>query len=143
MYLSQEEKLALEQKLLAELEEEHRARRTRAMIHTKEVRNSQFSDEFYKAKESELLREEVRIAYYKENGYKLVINEKGLQTWLSPEEVIAKESKKNRSRKNKQRNNKLSSVEDNFKPYLRTFFIYSGAILFAVFLGLLVARAGS
>ena len=127
MVLSEEERKEAELRILGELEEEH-GRRLRRLEHKQQRVRSK--------REQQALREKelVRHEFYTERGYKLYVDSRGRENWLTPEEYEWRTKYRRRRRRSRQ-------FVPSFKgTRLRTVLIYAGLLVFAVVLGVFLVR---
>jgi len=133
--LSDEERKDAEARIMGELEEEHE-RRLRRLEHKRQKLRTK--REQRAAREKELIvaemRDKMRHEFYTERGYKLYIDSRGRENWLTPEEY----EWRTRVRRRRRRRKKFAP---SFKgTSLRTVLIYAGLLVVAVVLGVFLVR---
>lgn len=89
--LSPEERAELEARFRREVEQDH-AQRLERLHRKQETARSNREERLARARQREmsLLRDEVRMRFYKENGYQR-IEENGRERWLPPEEYASRQ----------------------------------------------------
>ncbi len=135
MVLSEEERKAAEARILDELEEEHE-RRLRRLEHKQQRVRSKREQQAQREKELLVaeMRERMRHQFYTERGYKLYVDSRGRENWLTPEEYEWR-TKYRRSRRRKRK------LVPSFKgTSARTVLIYTGLLVIAVILGVFLVR---
>ncbi len=135
MVLSEEERKQAEARILDELEEEH-ARRLRRLeqkqqrVRTKREERAQRDKELLVAE----MRDRMRHDFYTERGYKLYIDSRGRENWLTPEEYEWRTQVRRRRRRQRKFVPSLKGTR------LRTVLIYAGLLVMAVVLGVFLVR---
>lgn len=135
MVLSEEERKEAEARILDELQEEHE-RRLRRLEHKQRRVRSKREQQALREKELVVaeMREQMRHDFYTERGYKLYVDSRGRENWLTPEEFEWRTKYRRRRRRNRQ-------IVPSFKgTRLRTVLIYAGLLVFAVVLGVFLVR---
>ena len=135
MVLSEEERKEAELRILGELEEEH-GRRLRRLEHKQQRVRSKREQQALREKELVVaeMREQMRHEFYTERGYKLYVDSRGRENWLTPEEYEWRTKYRRRRRRSRQ-------LVPSFKgTRLRTVLIYAGLLVFAVVLGVFLVR---
>jgi len=133
--LSEEERREAESRILDELEDEH-ARRLRRLEHKRQRVRSKREQQAQLQKELVVaeMRDEMRHEFYTERGYKLYIDSRGRENWLTPEEFEWRTKYRRRRRRRRK-------LVPSFKgTRLRTVLIYTGLLAVAVILGIFLVR---
>ncbi len=135
MVLSEEERKQAEALILEELEEEH-ARRLRRLEQKQQRVRSKHEQRAQREKELQIaeMRDEMRHEFYTERGYKLYIDSRGRENWLTPEEYEWRTTVRRRRRRRRQFVPSLKGTR------LRTVLIYAGLLVMAVVLGVFMVR---
>lgn len=135
MVLSEEERHQAEARILEELEEEH-ARRLRRLEHKRQRVRSKRDEQAQREKDLVVaeMRDSMRHEFYTERGYKLYIDSRGRENWLTPEEFDW------RTKYRRRRRRKRRWVPSLRGTRMRTVLIYGGMLLLAVVLGMLISR---
>jgi hypothetical protein len=133
--LSEEERQQAEVRILEELEEEH-ARRLRRLEHKRQRVRSKREQEAQREKDLVVaeIRDKMRHEFYTERGYKLYIDSRGRENWLTPEEFEWRTKYRRRRRRQRRWVPSLRGTR------MRTVLIYGGMLLLAVVLGMLISR---
>ena len=135
MVLNEEERKQAEERILEELEEEH-ARRIRRLEHKRQRVRSKRDQEAQREKELVVaeMRDKMRHDFYTKRGYKLYIDSRGRENWLTPEEYEW------RTKYRRRRRRRPSMVPKIRGTRLRTVLIYGGMLALAVIVGMLISR---
>jgi hypothetical protein len=133
--LTQEEASKVETDFRSELEAEHDSRQEAQQRRQEKAHGRQQARKREKQilAESEI-KERVRAKFYKEKGYKLYTDSAGRQHWLTPEEYDW------RMRARAQRDKGRRSFEPSHIAQRRKAFMYAGAALLAVIMGLILLK---
>ena len=131
MSLSDEEKEALRQKFLQELNTEHVQREERALRKRDRKTQTVIHQETHKNREIKQLQSEIRRQYYESNGYRLEKDQTGRDMWLSPAEQENRESR-TKNRKKKKRKNKKEEAQQ------KALLTYGFVILLAIIMGIFI-----
>lgn len=135
LVLTEDERKAAEARIIEELEEEH-ARRLRRLEHKRQRVRSKREEEAQREKELIVaeMRDKMRHEFYSERGYKLYIDSRGRENWLTPEEYEWRT-------KVRRRRTRTREWVPSFKgARLNTVLIYAGMLVLAVVLGVLISR---
>jgi hypothetical protein len=133
--LSEDERKDAEARIRDELEEEHQRRirrleHKRQRVRSKRERQNQHRKELVIAE----MRDQMRHQFYTERGYKLYVDSRGRENWLTPEEYEWRTKVRRRKRGRRKFVPKLGSYR------LRTVLLYGGMLALAVALGMLLSR---
>jgi hypothetical protein len=133
--LSEEERQQAEARILEDLEEEH-ARRLRRLEHKRQRVRSKREEQAQREKDLVVaeMRDLMRHEFYTERGYKLYIDSRGRENWLTPEEFEW------RTKVRRRRRRKRRWVPSLRGTRMRTVLIYGGMLLLAVVLGMIISR---
>ncbi len=137
MVLTEDERKAAEARILEELEEEH-ARRLRRLEHKRQRVRSKREQQAMREKELVIaeMRDGMRHEFYTERGYKLYIDSRGRENWLTPEEY----EWRTKVRRRRRRTRKWIPVPSFKGARLNQVLIYAGMLALAVVLGMLISR---
>jgi len=130
MALSDEELEQLRNQIRQELEQEHQAREDRAQRKA-ERRYNRHKETHEHNKEVENLRSEMRLDFYKSNGYEEKVDPTGRKMYLSPSEIENKQRKKRR--KSGKKNISISDFGQ--------FPIYVGVAILGIVVAVLLVKA--
>ena len=135
MVLSEDERKDAETRIRDELEEEHQ-RRLRRLEHKRQRVRSKRERQIQHRKELVIaeMRDQMRHQFYTERGYKLYVDSRGRENWLTPEEYEWRTKVRRRKRGRRKFVPKLGSYR------LRTVLLYGGMLALAVALGMLLSR---
>ena len=133
MALSDEEKEALRQKFLQELDTEHVQREERARRKRDRKTQTVIRQETHKNREIKNLQSEIRKRFYESNGYRLEKDPTGRDMWLSPAEQENRKSR-NQNRKKKKRKDKKQKAQQQL------LITYGFVILLAIIIGVFITR---
>jgi hypothetical protein len=137
LVLTEDERKAAEARILEELEEEH-ARRLRRLEHKRQRVRSKREQQAMREKELVIaeMRDGMRHEFYTERGYKLYIDSRGRENWLTPEEY----EWRTKVRRRRRRTRKWIPVPSFKGARLNQVLIYAGMLALAVVLGMLISR---
>ena len=133
MPLSDDEKNAIRENFLLELETEHYQREERA---NRKMRTASLSVSFQNDKKEEEInsfKSDLRLQFYKSNNYVMGKDHTGRDKWLSPTE-------QERRKRRKGSKKKKDTFSINFKLKSEHVLLYTGIVIFAVILGIFIAR---
>ena len=118
-----------------ELEEEHQ-RRLRRLEHKRQRVRSKREQQVQHKKELVIaeMRDQMRHDFYTERGYKLYVDSRGRENWLTPEEYEWRTRVRRRKRGRRKYVPRLKGHR------LRTIVLYGGMLALAVALGMLLSR---
>ena len=80
------------------------------------------------------MRDQMRHQFYTERGYKLYIDSRGRENWLTPEEYEWRHKYRRRKRGRRKFVPKLKGYR------MQTVLLYAGMLVLAVILGMLISR---
>ena len=145
MPLTDDERKQAEASILEDLDREH-ARRLDALDRKRERLRTRRDHELHLQHEHEVaeLREELRARYYTERGYRLYVDSRGRESWLTPEEY----EWRTKYRRRRKRNQGLVGFIRKIKPDIAipkgraiwTWAVYLGMMVLAVVLGVALSR---
>ena len=133
MPLSDDEKNAIRENFLLELETEHSQREERA---NRKMRTASLSVSFQNDKREEevnAFKSDLRLQFYRSNNYVMGKDHTGRDKWLSPTE-------QERRKRRKGSKKKKDTFTINFKLKSGHVLLYTGIVIFAVILGIFIAR---
>jgi hypothetical protein len=135
LVLSEDERKEAQLRILEELEDEH-ARRLRRLEHKRQRVRSKREHEAQREKDILVaeMRDKLRHEFYTERGYKLYIDSRGRENWLTPEEYEWRTKYRRRRRRTRKWVPSLKGAR------LRNVLIYAGMFALAVVLGMLISR---
>lgn len=135
MVLSEDERKDAEARIANELAEEHE-RRLRRLEHKRQRVRSKRERENQHRKELVIaeMRDQMRHQFYTERGYKLYIDSRGRENWLTPEEYEWRTKYRRRKRGRRKFVPKLKGYRT------QTVLLYAGMLVLAVVLGMLISR---
>ena len=131
--LSDDEKNAIRESFLVELESEHYQREERA---NRKMRTASLSVSFQNDKKEEEInsfKSDLRLQFYRSNNYIMGKDHTGRDKWLSPTE-------QERRKRRKGSKKKQDSFTINFKLKSEHVLLYSGIVVFAIILGIFIAK---
>ena len=133
MALSDDEKNSIRESFLVELASEHSQREERA---NRKMRTASLSVSFQNDKKEDEInsfKSDLRLQFYRANDYIMGKDHTGRDKWLSP---IEQERRKRRKGSKKKKDN----FTINFKLKSEHVLLYSGIVVFAVILGIFIAK---
>ena len=131
--LSNDEKNAIRENFLLELESEHNQREARA---NRKMRTATLSVSFQNDKKEEEVnsfKSDLRVQFYRSNNYIMGKDHTGRDKWLSPTE----QERRKRRKGSKKKNDKFTI---NFKLKSQHVVLYVGIVSFAILLGIFIAK---
>ena len=133
MGLSDEERNAIRSNFYSQLEEEHQLREERAIRKQQRKRMKEEQNTGQKRSEINAYKSQLRRDFYKKHGYSMEKDPTGRDMWLSPTERVNRQRKK----KGRRKKNHFATM---VKPHLNNILMYAGIALFAIILGLIIAK---
>ena len=131
--LSDDEKNAIRENFLLELESEHYQREERA---NRKMRTASLSVSFQNDKKEEevnAFKSDLRLQFYRTNNYIMGKDHTGRDKWLSPTE-------QERRRRRKGSKKKKDTFTVRFKLKSEHVLLYTGIVIFAILLGIFIAK---
>ena len=131
--LSDDEKIAIRESFLLELETEHYQREERA---NRKMRTASLSVSFQNDKKEEevnAFKSDLRLQFYRSNNYVMGKDHTGRDKWLSPTE-----QERRKRRKGSKKTKDTFTVQ--FKLKSEHVLLYTGIVIFAMLLGIFIAR---